>query len=65
MPLNVNLYRVRVADAERVWAVGAKGTVLETLDGGEHWRKIELGVEKDIHLVLRLKARLHGSYQMV
>lgn len=50
-----DLYKLAAADAKRVWAVGNKGTVLETADGGEHWRKVELGVDKDIRFGLTVK----------
>jgi photosystem II stability/assembly factor-like uncharacterized protein len=51
----VDLYKLAAANAKRVWVVGQKGTVLETSDGGEHWRKVELGIEKDIRFGLTVK----------
>src|SRR3546814_5349710 len=31
---------ISAVDADVAWASGAKGTVLRTLDGGRHWRRI-------------------------
>jgi photosystem II stability/assembly factor-like uncharacterized protein len=35
---------VKFADAQRGWAVGAKGTLIRTTDGGATWAKIPTGV---------------------
>lgn len=37
VPVSVSLSAVFFVDAQRGWAVGHAGTVLATLDGGEHW----------------------------
>jgi photosystem II stability/assembly factor-like uncharacterized protein len=37
VPVSVSLSAVYFADDQRGWAVGHAGTVLATLDGGEHW----------------------------
>lgn len=37
VPVSVSLGAVYFVDAQRGWVVGHAGTVLATLDGGEHW----------------------------
>lgn len=37
VPVSVTLSAVQFVDAQRGWAVGHAGTVLATIDGGEHW----------------------------
>lgn len=37
VPVSVSLSAVQFVDTERGWAVGHAGTVLATIDGGEHW----------------------------
>ena len=37
VPVSVSLSAVYFVDAQRGWAVGHAGTVLATIDGGEHW----------------------------
>src|SRR3546814_1215555 len=38
--VDVRLRGISAVDADVAWASGAKGTVLRTLDGGRHWRRI-------------------------
>lgn len=38
VPVSVTLSAVQFVDAQRGWAVGHAGTVLATIDGGEHWK---------------------------
>jgi poly(3-hydroxybutyrate) depolymerase/photosystem II stability/assembly factor-like uncharacterized protein len=40
-----NLYAVHFADAQRGAAVGRRGTVVVTLDGGAHWTARPLGID--------------------
>lgn len=40
--VDVRLRGISTVDADIAWASGAKGTVLRTLDGGRHWRRIAL-----------------------
>ena len=47
-----DLYKLPAADTQRVSVVGNHGTVLETADGGAHWSKVQLGIEKDIRFGL-------------
>ena len=35
-------------DAERGWIVGAEGTLLRTLDGGQTWQDVDSGVDADL-----------------
>jgi photosystem II stability/assembly factor-like uncharacterized protein len=45
---SVRLNAVSFADARHGWAVGARGAVLATLDGGRTWRAQESGTESDL-----------------
>lgn len=38
--VDVRLRGISAVDGDIAWASGAKGTVLRTLDGGKHWRRI-------------------------
>jgi len=45
VPVSVSLSSVQFVDAKRGWAVGHAGTVLATVDGGEHWSLQLSGLE--------------------
>jgi photosystem II stability/assembly factor-like uncharacterized protein len=40
--IDVQLRGISAVSEDVVWASGAKGTVLRTLDGGEHWAKVNV-----------------------
>ncbi len=42
------LYDVFFLDRENGWAVGGKGTILQTRDGGRRWRTRRSGTEVDL-----------------
>lgn len=44
----LRLNAVSFADARRGWAVGARGVVLATIDGGRTWRAQSSGTESDL-----------------
>jgi photosystem II stability/assembly factor-like uncharacterized protein len=47
VPTDFMLNSVAFVDAQRGWAVGHTGQILETLDGGEHWSIQRLDVHSD------------------
>jgi photosystem II stability/assembly factor-like uncharacterized protein len=42
---------IRFRDGLTGWAVGARGTVLSTNDGGQTWQQIDTGTERDLYAV--------------
>ncbi|MGL4513871.1 MAG: YCF48-related protein [Lacipirellulaceae bacterium] len=48
---DATLHDVEFLDAERGWAVGDRGVVLRTEDGGETWRRAETPVSCALHAV--------------
>ncbi len=42
---------VQFLDAVNGWAVGARGTVLRTVDGGGHWEDVDVGTTQDLSAV--------------
>src|SRR3546814_12041963 len=46
--VDVRLRGISAVDADVAWASGAKGTVLRTLDGGKHWRRIAVPGANDL-----------------
>ncbi|KWR87999.1 glycosyl hydrolase [Cupriavidus sp. IDO] len=61
VPTHVLLTAVSFADARNGWAVGHRGTVLHTVDGGENWtlQRQDLSVDQPLFSVLFRDAR-HG-----
>ena len=54
---SVRLNAVSFADARHGWAVGARGTILATEDGGRSWRAQNSGTESDLFDVKFFDAR--------
>ncbi|MBK6880783.1 MAG: hypothetical protein IPN65_04025 [Elusimicrobia bacterium] len=44
------LFDLLALDPQRIWAVGAYGTALRSLDGGETWTPVTIGKNSDLHL---------------
>ncbi len=50
-PTQVDLYAVSMATESKAWAVGAKGTILKTEDGGATWKSQDAGLTEDLYAV--------------
>src|SRR4030095_11171847 len=51
------LRAVHCVDLQRGWAVGAKGTIISTANGGARWRRQTTVVELNLNDVVFLKAK--------
>ncbi|HEY0098716.1 MAG TPA: YCF48-related protein, partial [Pyrinomonadaceae bacterium] len=55
------LYHVDFADDERGWAVGERGTILRTVNGGETWSSVSVpGVQRTTLLSVRFAGEDDG-----
>lgn len=58
-PAPVALTGVQFVDSERGWAVGSRGTILHTADGGQHWKNQASGTREFLRSVAFVDAQ-HG-----
>lgn len=58
-PAPVALSDVQFVDAQRGWAVGSRGTILHTADGGRHWESQVSGTREFLRSVAFVDAQ-HG-----
>ncbi len=57
-----DLFDIAFADASNGWAVGQKGTILRTTDGGNSWTKISSPTTEDL---IRVRSAPEGSVQII